>query len=232
MFKPLKFSSSKGKLLWISDQHQNHQPNWGDTPPLWKTRGFTSIEDHDAWIRDQWHKMVDTDTVVFDLGDRTFSDPKGERFRQTSTWPGRQFCVWGNHRSGGTQIYQEGIRRLLDGYGVNAAQTDPNIPQVYPITVNNATFVGESLHAYIDGTSVYMQHYAPYIWPEIGDGGFACVGHSHRRALDLNPEDRSFGRIMDVGLDNAIAETGTPFFDWDQVKRIMAAKPVVKRDHH
>lgn len=232
MNKPLKFSSAKTKLLWISDQHQQHQPSWKDTPPLWKSRGFTSIDDHDSWLRDQWFKLVDEETVVFDLGDRTFSDPKGERFRQTTTWPGRQLHVWGNHRSGATQIYHEGIRRLREDWGVNAGDTAPITHEIYPIIVNNLTFVGESLHAWVDGFSIWMQHYAPYIWPEIGHGGGCVVGHSHGSCDPLNPGNKEQGAILDVGLDNAIKLNGTPFFTVDEVKRILNAKGKVAKDHH
>lgn len=223
MNKPLKFSSKTHRLLWISDQHQQHQPSWKDTPPLWKSRGFKSIDDHDSWIRDQWFKIVDEKTIIFDLGDRVFSDPKGERFRQTTTWPGDQRLVNGNHFSGQKQIYG-GCKATIEGL--------VSEQMVYPLKVNNLTYMGDMIETYIDSVPVAMQHRAPYIWAEIGAGGFCCVGHSHGRCLELNPADTTHGRILDVGLDNAIAYNGTPFFSWEDVKAIMARKPVVKRDHH
>jgi len=228
MNKPLRFSSAKTKLLWISDQHQQHQPSWADTPPLWKSRGFTSIGDHDSWIKDQWFKMVDEETVVFDLGDRVFSDPKGERFRQTTTWPGHQYFINGNHWSGQRQIYTGVLDAIrVFGDGVLAPEQ-----MVYPAKINNLTYLGDMIETYIDGTSVAMQHRAPYLWAEIGAGGFALCGHSHGRCAELNPADTKQGRILDVSLDNAIAYNHTPFFSWDDIKRIMVTKPVVKRDHH
>lgn len=232
MNKSLKFSSAKTKLLWCSDFHMGHTPSWKDTPPLWKSRGFTSIEDHDSWLRDQWHRIVDAETVVFDLGDRTFSDPKGERFRQTTIWPGRQLICNGNHRSGHTQIYKEGMKAFLDGRSHDKVIADSISFEIYPITVNNLTFVGESLHAWIDGFSIYMQHYAPFIWPEIGHGGGACVGHSHGSCEPLNPGNKEQGSILDVGIDNAIKLNGTPFFTVDEVKRILISKGKKIKDHH
>jgi calcineurin-like phosphoesterase family protein len=232
MNKPLKLSSSKTKLLWISDQHQQHQPSWKDTPPLWKSRGFTSIDDHDSWLRDQWHKLVDEDTVVFDLGDRVFSDSKGERFRQTTMWPGRQYHVWGNHRSGATQIYRQGIEDMFSVFGPSPLKDGDCRYEVYPITVNNLTFVGESMHVWVDGYSIYMQHYAPYIWPEIGHGGGCCCGHSHSSCAPLNPDNKEQGAILDIGLDNAIKTNGTPFFTAAEVLRILRAKGKKVKDHH
>jgi calcineurin-like phosphoesterase family protein len=234
MNRPFKLSSAKTKILWISDQHQQHEPNWAGTPPLWKSRGFTSIVDHDSWLRDQWFKLVDADTVVFDLGDRVFSDPKGDRFRETTTWPGKQYIVNGNHVSGHRQIYQEGVRGYLEDIGANAAGTCDvaTLPLIYPIKFNNLTFIGDYMIAYIDGVSVFMQHYPLYIWPELSAEGIHLHGHCHRRALDLNPEAQTHGKVCDIGLDNAIAYNGTPFFSWPEIVKIMATKPVAKRDHH
>ncbi len=223
MNKPLKFSSCTHKLLWCSDIHAQHNPNWEGTPPLWKSRGFDSIGQHDEWVKRAWFEMVDDQTVVFTLGDHCFADPKGEWFRQFTTWPGRILAVNGNHWSGQRQIYYETLKAQ---YGLEAPL------EVYPLTVNNLTFHGYQIHAFIDGTSVYMQHYAPLIWPEVGDGGLALVGHSHSRAECLNPEATTHGKVCDIGLDNAIRLTQTPFFTWAQVQEIMARKPVVTRDHH
>lgn len=222
MNKPLRFSSKTHQLLWLSDAHMNHTPSWVDTPPLWKTRGFASIEEHDTWLKAKWHELVTPETIVFNLGDVVFSDPKGEAFRQFTLLPGRILALSGNHWSGFRQVYREAAKAR----GIEEHET------IYPLTVNNLTFMGESMHAFIDGVSVYMTHYAQYIWPEMKAGGWSLVGHSHGRCVELNPEDTTHGKALDVGVDNAIRLTQTPFFTWDQVQRIMAKKPIVTHDHH
>lgn len=225
MKKPSKFSSRTHKLLWVSDLHLNHSPSWADTPPLWKSRGFDSIEHHDAWVRNLWQQQVDENTIVFNLGDPTFTDPDSARFKALTRYPGQQLLINGNHWSGQKQVY-DGIARQATG------------SFLYPVTFNNLTFVGDQLHAFIDGTSVYMQHYPTYIWPELGAGGLHLHGHCHRRCLELNPENTTQGKILDVGVDNAIVyakslgREPSPFFTWDDIKAIMARKPVVQRDHH
>jgi len=221
MNKPLRFSSKTHKLLWCSDFHCQHSPNW-DSPPLWSTRGFSSIQEHDAWVKAKWFEMVDDQTVVFALGDTVFSDPKGEWFRQFTTWPGDIRCWNGNHVSGHRQIYREAAK----------ARGFADHELVYPLKVNNLTFVGDQLLMWIDGVSVYCQHYAPLIWPEMKAGHYALAGHSHGRCPELNPGDATHGRIMDVGTDNAITFNGTPFFSWQEIQRIMQGKPIVCRDHH
>lgn len=219
MNKPRTFSSAKQPILFVSDLHLNHNPDWGTTPPLWKTRGFASIAEHDEWVRAKWHELVTPETVVFNLGDATFTDSEGERFRELAMWPGQQLHVWGNHHSGSKQAYVHSLG------GIRGIET-------YPMSHHNLSFVGHQLHCFIDGVSVYCQHYASYIWPEMKAGGFALCGHSHSRCVELNPDNTTHGRILDVGVDNAIAHNGTPFFTWTQVQDIMSRKPIVTHDHH
>jgi calcineurin-like phosphoesterase family protein len=220
MNKPLKFSSKTHKLLWCADFHMGHRPTWSPAP--YESRGFKTIDEHDSWIRDQWFKLVDADTIVFNLGDIVFSDPKGEMMRQITSWPGKQLLLNGNHLSGMKQIYQETMAQ----YNLSPIQS------VYPTSYNNTTFVGESLAAWIDGNYVHMTHYAPYIWPEMGHGGWSLCGHSHSSCPELNVDNAKLGKILDVGLDNAIKFNGTPFFTWDEIKRILNKKEKVVKDHH
>lgn len=224
MNKPRTFSSAKQPLLFVSDLHLGHNPDWKGAPPLWKSRGFTSIAEHDQWVRVKWHELVTPETVVFNLGDATFSDPEGVRFRELTTWPGKQLHIWGNHWSGAKQVYQHTL----------GAQHDIQNREFYPLETGlvGFAFVGHQLHAFIDGVSVYMQHYPVYIWPEMKEGSFHVHGHCHGRAPELNPDNTTHGRILDVGVDNAIAHNGTPFFTWAQVQDIMSRKPIVTHDHH
>lgn len=232
MNKPLRFSSKTHKLLWISDQHQQHDPDWKDTPPLWKSRGFTSITAHDEWLKNEWYRMVDSDTIVFDLGDRVFKDPKGERFRQTTMWPGQQYLINGNHWSGQRQIYYGAFSDMFEAFGPYPIESTLEQHCLYPVQINNLTYLGDMIETFIDSISVAMQHRAPYLWAEIGDGGYALCGHSHGGCKELNPDDTTHGRILDIGVDNAIPYNGTPFFSWEEIQRIMAKKPIRKRDHH
>lgn len=220
MNKPFKLSSSKGRIWFTSDLHLNHTPDWEGTPPLWQSRGFGSIIEHDEWVKERWYAMIKPEDTVYNLGDPTFSDPKGERFTHLTQYPGRQYLINGNHWSGQKQVYRFfGADENEEGFS-------------YPRRANNLTFVGDTLLAYIDGVSVYMQHYPCFVWPELSKGGIHLHGHCHRRLAESNPERTDTGKVLDVGVDNAIAYNGTPFFSWDDVKSIMATKPVVKRDHH
>lgn len=132
-----------------------------------------------------------------------------------------QYLVDGNHDSGKRFIYKEAVvARGLEEH-----------EEVYPLTVGNLIFVGQSLHIYVGNQSIYMQHYAPYIWPEMSKGGVCCTGHSHSNCPELNPSTGT-QRILDVGLDNAIKYNGTPFFSYNEIMAILGKRVNAPRDHH
>lgn len=220
MFKPYKLDSRKNKILFLSDAHENHEPNWRPTP--YESRGFKSNKDFSEWFRAKWFEEVDQDTIVIDLGDSHFSDPRGEAFLNYTRLPCKEhYYVWGNHLSGSRQIYQEAVKAQ---YGLDL--------EVYPVKVNYLTFMGHFFWVYIDGVSVYCQHYAQYIWPELSKLGVHCCGHSHSACKELNPEGGAQGKILEIGVDNAIKYRNSPFFRWEDVRGIMNKREVIKKDHH
>ena len=221
MLKPLKFRSNKNKILFCSDFHCNHTPSWSPAP--FESRGFSSITEHDDWIRAAWEKHVDEDTVIFCLGDCVFNDPKGEWMEDFCSWKGKTYLVNGNHLSGTKQIYRKAL-----GLDIQDALTQ----ETYPVSYENITFVGDSLHSWIDGQSVFMTHYAQYIWPELGNEGIQVCGHSHSTCPALNVGNDSHGKILDIGVDNAIEYNSTPFFTWEQVRFIIGEKKKKVVDHH
>jgi calcineurin-like phosphoesterase family protein len=224
MFKPYKLDPRKNKILFLSDLHENHDPSWSPAP--FESRGFKSNAEFSDWFRTKWFQEVDSETIVIDLGDSHFSDPRGEAFLNYTRLSCKEhFYVWGNHQSGSKQIYQEAVKAQYNTEGV----------EIYPIQVNSLTFIGHYFWAYIEGFSVYCQHYAQYIWPELSKGGICLSGHSHGTCKVLSPDAgwmNHEGRVMDIGLDNAIKYRNSPFFRWEDVKKIMEKREIIKKDHH
>lgn len=233
MKKLLSFNSQHAKLLFYSDPHLGHVPkSW---TPLFKTRGFNSVEEHDDWFFTQWGKHVDENTIVFGLGDFCFNDADMKRFdRLASQFSKRHYILTGNHFSGMRQSYNARLNELkLNGVVGNSELEDAlHSAEVFPLAYKNLVFVGDTFPIFVDNISVYMQHYPQYVWPEQGGGGYCLCGHCHGNAKELNPADATHGRILDVGLDNAISYNQTPFFSWDDIRKIMDKKPVVSHDHH
>ena len=69
-WKPLKIGPASKTFVW-SDTHFGHKSeNWD--VPLWKKRGFNSIEEHDEGLISNWNKTVSNEDDVFHLGDIMF----------------------------------------------------------------------------------------------------------------------------------------------------------------
>lgn len=226
MINSIRLNPAKNKILFLSDIHYNHKPAWSPAP--FESRGFKTITEFNDWFYSKWNELVTPETIIVNLGDTHFGDAKGEEFRRMTMLPCKNhYMLWGNHMSGAKQIYREALQTKLNWAPVMADNME-----VYPITVNNLTFVGVEQHFWIEGISVYCQHYAQYIWPEMSKDGFCLCGHSHSNCAELNPEAKTHGKILDVGIDNAVRFNGTPFFSWEEVKRIMQSKPKLQKDHH
>lgn len=218
-FKPINLASEK-KVLFCSDIHYNHVPSWHPAP--YESRGFKTIQEYNEWFLASWFKYVDSETVVINLGD-AFLNSKPEEFLEFTKLPcKKQLYVFGNHESPSKSVYLDAVKNQ---YGIGDKM-------VFPLQVNNLVFVGESLWFAKDSISVWCQHFAPYIWPEMAKNGMAICGHSHSTCKGLNPSETKFGKILDCGVDNAIMYNSTPFFSWEEICKIMENKPVVKKDHH
>jgi calcineurin-like phosphoesterase family protein len=78
-------------IYLTSDLHFGHQRNF-----LYKPRGFSSIEEHDAAIIKNWNKIITPDDEVFVLGDLVMNDAESgiEKLAQLN---GKLNIVFGNH---------------------------------------------------------------------------------------------------------------------------------------
>ena len=79
------------EIFFTSDTHFCHQPEF-----LWKPRGFSSVEEMNEMIIENWNKVVSPDDIVYHLGDTMLTDnEKGiECFKRLN---GQIFLIWGNH---------------------------------------------------------------------------------------------------------------------------------------
>ena len=76
MLKLLKIKGDESKIFFAGCLHHNHNPDW--PIPLWKMRGFNSVQGHDEFQILKWNESCNEDSIVFLLGDTIFSDSTGE----------------------------------------------------------------------------------------------------------------------------------------------------------
>ena len=94
------------------------------------------------------------------------------------------------------------------------------------------TYFGEECYLRINNSFIFCRHMAPLIWDKMKyENYYALCGHSHGNCDKLNV-DSQFGKIFDVGVDNAIKYNGSAFFKIAEIEQIMKNKSVKIFDHH
>jgi calcineurin-like phosphoesterase family protein len=239
MNKLLKFPKGT-KIVVLTDLHLGHdrgfllEPRFNALPNEVKARygdGWT-VEEHAEWIKEEWDKHIDGETVVFNLGDVCFNDPKGDNFDLFSRLPCKDhYVLWGNHNSGSKQCYDAALSDLFSEMKVNPTEHFQAIPEVYPLKFNNVTFAGRELTIRVGRQEICMSHFPKLIWDHMSRGSFSLSGHSHGNSPERNPE-APLQKALDVGVENAIKFNGTPFFTLDEIESIMASKTIEILDHH
>lgn len=199
----------------MSDTHWGHDKDF-----LYVPRGFTNPEDHNNWIQEQIDN-IHPDSLLIHLGDHGLSVGATRIQEFLLTFPCETLTVFGNHNSGIHQLYQNYLPKGFENC------------QLYPMKITpNITLMGYEFLLNIDEYKFYCRHMAPLIWPEQNKNRMCLTGHSHSNLKQANPDGNGFGKILDVGVENAKRYNGTAFFKLEEVVDIMAKKEKSNFDHH
>lgn len=166
-------------LFLTSDSHFNHS-----NILRFCERPFSSIEEHDQVLIDNWNSVVGPEDTVFHLGDFCFGGfPKWKEIREQLN--GHIILIKGNHDD---HSMTTGAERLFD-------------------------YVSYQMRITVDGRVVYLNHF-PFLCFAHGDPGlysdnnlaFALSGHTHIRKNNTG-SDSKFTSLYkptqyDVGVDN------------------------------
>lgn len=77
-----------------------------------------------------------------------------------------------------------------------------------------------------ESVSVWLSHYAHFIWPKSHYGSLHLYGHSHGQAEERLDQYAPGRRSMDVGIDNVMRLMGSPRpISETEVLEILMAKP-------
>lgn len=223
-WNPLKIDKSASNVFVWSDMHFGHKSeNWD--VPLWKKRGFISIEDHDEKLIKGWNESVGMNDDIFHLGDIMFG-PDGDRRidnllnRLNFT---NLYLMGGNHHSGFKQLFNKA--EVVDG--------------VFQVKNGHKTifFLPNYFEVRFGGNSFVLSHYPILSWNGQGKGSIMVHGHCHdslvnshlgrnyiksARCVEVTPEccpaPVSFGFLIDlfknkdiVTFDHHNNETQNPF---------------------
>jgi hypothetical protein len=102
-----------------------------------------------------------------------------------------------------------------------------------PDVRNDIVYFGEEGYFQIGNNFYFCRHMAPLIWDKMKyENYFSICGHSHGNLKTANHDTFNEGKILDVGVDNAIEYNGGAFFKIEEVDAIMKRKKIQIHDHH
>lgn len=98
---------------------------------------------------------------------------------------------------------------------------------------NDIVYFGEEGYFQVGNNFYFCRHMAPLIWDKMKyENYFSICGHSHGNLKMARHDVFDEGKILDVGVDNAIEYNGRAFFKIQDVDSIMKKKKVKIYDHH
>lgn len=161
------------EIFFTSDTHFGHGKSF-----LFEPRGFSSVEEMNEAIIENWNKVVKPTDIVYHLGDTMLSDNTCglECFKRLN---GQIFLIYGNHDTDARKnlLFTELSGKMLGGW--------------YAWVIKYGKL------------SIYMSHY-PTITSNFDQKHFsqhviAVHGHTHQRTNWLDPKNPF---LYHVGLDS------------------------------
>jgi len=228
MYKTPKYIIPEDNCFFVSDSH-HHQSckNWDI--PLYKKRGYDSLEAHDEGLISAWNNVCNDDSVVFHLGDFVFEDPKGNKFRELCNRLvfGELHYLTGNHRSGSKQIYLEVLKLQ---YPEIAAREQEVYPLVWELhDKKSVIFWPDYLELYINKQGFVLSHYPLHVWNNQKESVIHCQGHQHGDDPESSFAATDYGKKIDLSVDNLPNHAPISLA---QLRKIMDKKPIKKIGHH
>lgn len=189
------------KIFFTSDTHFGHE-----NIIKFCNRPFSSLEEMDNTLIDNWNKTVPEDGIVFHLGDFAWGNCKAwEEYR--SKLNGKIILIRGNHDF------------------KNGPQTDFEAQKLFD-------YVAQQMHIEIEGRSIYLNHF-PYLcyggmYRPLDRVVYQLFGHVHSCEANTTGQDNARLQYLmpsqyDVGVDG----NGFKPVSWNMVN-IIIKEQIVK----
>jgi calcineurin-like phosphoesterase family protein len=187
-WEPIKIEHTD---VWFwSDMHLGHKCEHWETP-LWKNRGFNSVEEHDETLIERWNDNIGEESDIFHLGDIMFGSNGEERLEEVLNKLTFKtlYLFSGNHSAGYKQLLsksseENGVRYL--GFGNK---------KIY--------FVPNYLEIIVYGQPIVLSHYPLVSWNGQAKGSWMLHGHCHGNLWnsDIGKTLYIHCKIRDVGVE-------------------------------
>jgi calcineurin-like phosphoesterase family protein len=227
MNKELRIRQSETQKVYLtSDWHIFHNPKW--PIPIWKMRGFSSLDESNRFIIESVNSKVRTDDILINLGDLTLNCSESQ-FEELLSQIHCQtiYCLFGNHNGPCYSIYKREVNRWLnlipDGYKYISGNGIE--PEIYPLRYRNIVFVGNYLELTVDGQYFILSHFPQSSWNHSSKGSIHCHGHVH--STKEIPYINKIGRMIDVGFDYNKKPISV-----NEIKTLMSKIDIKHEGHH
>lgn len=182
--------------------------HFSSDPHFWHSRlatirGFSSVEEMNEKLIDNWNKKVRLDDTVYLLGDVSFAGTT-KTVDVLERLNGKIHLIRGNHD------------RELTGNVLSIFASVKDLDRIKIVTHNP------------DGTSdvqrVVLCHFPLLVWDMAHHGAWHLHGHSHGSCRYPNPN----AKILDVGMDPQMLRP----ISFDEVSAVMAGRSTFCSDYH
>jgi calcineurin-like phosphoesterase family protein len=214
-YKPIRWEAKNDQILFWGCLHWHHNPSWDI--PIWKRRGFDSVQEHDDAIVKNWNSKATDKTIGFLLGDTMFGMGGSKEFKNLMRQLkfSRLFIMAGNHHAGFKQAFDE-----IDS---NTLYVDGN-------SSKEIIFVPNYLESYINGQPIVMCHYPILSWNGAGKGSWMLFSHVHG-SLGNSELGRTYLKDGGYNLEVSVEMNKYPL-TYGEIFNIMKNKSKFKTDHH
>lgn len=211
-YKPIKVSNSPDNVFVWSDTHFNHKcEHW--TIPLWKARGYDSVELHNEGLIKNWNLTVRPDSTAFHLGDFIFGMNSYEQIKNILTRLNFKdlYIMPGNHSSGWKQLFEQ---VKLNVWNISEDKRVIMIPN-YAETI-------------VDGQMFVLSHYPILSYNGQSRGAICLYGHVHG-----NMQSNNLGKLYAQAktMEVTVEASSTPV-SFEYITNYFSKKPTLTFDHH
>lgn len=148
-------------IYFISDTHFLHK-----NIIKYDNRPFSSIEEHDEMIIQNWNNTIGKNDTVYHLGDFSLGNPtKAEEIMKRLN--GKINYIIGNHDEEDKRL----LKRLESNFNV----------------------LGHAHSIKIDRQLIVLSHFPYQVWNKMHKGSFHLFGHSHGSLIDVIGRKKDVG---------------------------------------
>lgn len=180
--------------IWFtSDTHHEHRRICELS-----NRPFSSVEEMNEGLRDNWNAVVKSDDIVYNLGDFSFSKNIDAVEAYLNSLNGIKFHLIGNH----CQIMTQNKERLLNNGTIQCLDHYKEIK--------------------IDKKSIVLFHFPLQEFNKMSHGGLALHGHSHG---SVKPYGKQVD--VGIDTDFILGHKVWRPYEWTEVKEFMEHQPII-----